>query len=201
MNIQRYRDFKARNLFVTDSTTGTHAAFSSITSTTGTFSNIQANNATFNQVNLDTIVQPNLVLQNLELSGDLSVNGQLIVGNDNTFKIGSQFWNILSDRSIKKNIRSLSQDEIKELENLIANLTIKKYSYIDEEIERIGVIADEVEEIYPSAITENSGLKHVNFNDMFYALFAIVKELRKEKDLMQKQIDDLVSRLDKLEKQ
>ena len=92
--------------------------------------------------------------------------------------------------------------------------TLNGYKYTrtdlkDKTKKHIGVIAQEIEEIYPELIVENkdSGIKSVNYNGLSAVLIECVKSLKqenqelKEKNKnMENKLDLLINKMDALEK-
>ena len=104
-----------------------------------------------------------------------------------------------SDRTIKDNLVVLPNT----LENIVA---IHGYSYtrvdqVDTTKRHIGVIAQEVESIYPELIHENetSEIKSVNYNGLCAVLIQCVKELKEENSMLKQHIQNIEERVAKLE--
>ena len=130
--------------------------------------------------------------ENLHIGGDLELTGTFIAN---------------SDRRIKDNLEKIS-------ESIDFIETINGYKYTrtdlkDKSTKHIGVIAQEVEEIYPELIVENkdSGIKSVNYNGLSAVLIECVKSLKqenrelKEKNKnMENKLELLINKMDALEK-
>jgi predicted class III extradiol MEMO1 family dioxygenase len=105
-------------------------------------------------------------------------------------------WN--SDERLKENISDYS------LENTdwIDNLQIKKYNYIGQNQERIGVIAQELEKIIPSATqTNDSGYKTIDLSRLLFMTIATLKELKDNIQELEKENIYLTSQLNMLQQQ
>lgn len=93
-----------------------------------------------------------------------------------------------SDINLKENIR--------EINNALLNVLKMRgviFDWIDGEKDQVGVIAQEIEKIYPKLVRENSdGLKSVAYQNMIAILIEAIKEQNEI-------ILSLSSRLDKLE--
>jgi len=78
-----------------------------------------------------------------------------------------------SDERIKKNI-----NEIPNALDAVDAIRGVTYTRTDTEEDSVGVIAQEVEAMFPELITENNeGMKSVNYNGLIGVLFSAVKEL------------------------
>ncbi len=104
-----------------------------------------------------------------------------------------------SDVRFKENINPLS-DVMKG----INSLNTYTYNYKTEnfpennfsEREQIGVMAQEVESVFPQAVVEDEkGMKHVNYTMLTPVLLGAVKELNQRVEEQQKQIELLLSKV------
>lgn len=131
--------------------------------------------------------------QNININGDSGSINAIVV-------------NQTSDARYKTNITSLSGA----LENTL-ELRGVSYNWADEnrtQETQIGVIAQEVEEIYPEFVhTDEEGMKSVNYSQMVAVLIEAVKELNSkievleaEKSELQAQVDDIASMKTQLNK-
>jgi hypothetical protein len=90
------------------------------------------------------------------------------------------------------NITAYSDERIKENINVVPNaldavdaIRGVTYTRTDTKEDSVGVIAQEVEALFPELITENNeGMKSVNYNGLIGVLFAAVKELSAEVKLL-----------------
>tara|TARA_R110000868_G_scaffold368227_3_gene631259 strand:- start:4385 stop:6727 length:2343 start_codon:yes stop_codon:yes gene_type:complete len=111
-----------------------------------------------------------------ELNGNTTIGGNLVV---NGFIEHTGTITQTSDRRLKTNIQPLKNS----LENTL-KLRGVSYNWIDDDRaqdNQIGVIAQEVEEIYPEFVhTDEEGMKSVNYSQMTAVLIEAVKALNKE---------------------
>lgn len=121
----------------------------------------------------------------LETDGDLWVAGGYSSGSDKRFKTN-----------------------IKPLESSLDKLgMVKGYSYNWKDPEKdkslqYGVIAQELEEVYPDLVTEDAetGMKGVKYSGLIAPLIEAVKELKAENDDLKYKYDEVLKRLEKMEK-
>jgi hypothetical protein len=55
----------------------------------------------------------------------------------------------------------------------------------------LGVIAQDVEKVYPELVGEREGFKAVNYNGLIAPLLGAVQELKKENDQLKHRLDDM----------
>ena len=110
-----------------------------------------------------------------DIYGDLKVGGNLTVaGNINGV---ASFTNV-SDRRLKENIENISQND----KDKVLQLVPKTYNMIsDQNKKRYGLIAQEVEELYPELVNTNEtdGMKSMNYIELIPLLLEQIKELKK----------------------
>jgi hypothetical protein len=100
-------------------------------------------------------------------SGNLTVEGHLLAKGG--------FTN-LSDRRTKENIQNISKSD----KDKVLQLVPKTYNLINEKNKRYGLIAQEVEELYPELVSEdNKGMKSLNYIELIPLLLEQIKELKK----------------------
>jgi len=83
-----------------------------------------------------------------------------------------------SDRRLKENIKNISQDE----KDKVLQLEPKTFNMIsdDKKVKRYGLIAQEVEELYPEFVTEDEkGMKSLRYIELIPLLLEQIKELKK----------------------
>lgn len=126
-------------------------------------------------------------------NGNISANGD-VSGNTLTSVDGSVQT---SDRRLKKNIQDLNNP----LEKVSA-LRGVSYQWKDEsksQRNQIGVIAQEVEEIYPEfVITNDNGMKAVNYAQMTAVLIEAIKELNAKVERLETENSDLKASLEEV---
>lgn len=77
-----------------------------------------------------------------------------------------RFLYATSDERLKNNIKSLSKEENKHLDKL-KKLIPKSYNFVNHNKTSFGLIAQEVEKIYPNMITTNKdGIKSIDYNQL-----------------------------------
>jgi hypothetical protein len=84
-----------------------------------------------------------------------------------------------SDRRLKENIKNISQND----KDKVLQLVPKTYNMIDDDkkSKRYGLIAQEVEELYPELVNTNetNGIKSMNYIELIPLLLEQIKELKK----------------------
>ncbi|MBO5948024.1 tail fiber domain-containing protein [bacterium] len=129
-----------------------------------------------NQLFIDT-EQTNQPLIHADFLNDtVTINGQLNLGNiNNVGQIINNLAGGVSDARLK-NIKGNSQAGLKEINKLqIKNYTYKKDK---EKIPHVGVIAQELQKVFPNAVTKDKdGYLRIRQEDMFYAMINAIKEL------------------------
>ena len=114
-----------------------------------------------------------------------------------------------SSRRYKRDIKDVSKDELdpRRLYDIPVRQYIFKDGYLGEHDERyhkevIGLIAEEVEEHYPVAVIHNEKGETENWQERFIVppMLALIQEQKKQLDAQQDEINDLKSRIEKLEK-
>ncbi len=125
--------------------------------------------------------------------GNISANGD-VSGNTLTSSDGMVQT---SDRRLKKNIQDLASP----LENTLQMRGVS-YQWKDEnksQRNQIGVIAQEVEEIYPEFVfTNDKGMKAVNYAQMTAVLIEAIKELNAKVEKLESENTSLKASLDEV---
>ena len=89
-------------------------------------------------------------------------------------------WVAASDRRLKENIKNVTQNEKDKLLQLVP----KTYNFISDKKKekRYGLIAQEVEEIFPELVTINSddGMRALNYTDLIPLLIEQIKDMNKQ---------------------
>ncbi len=80
----------------------------------------------------------------------------------------------LSDVQAKENIRELSPAKCMETVN---NLKVYEFDYKNQDFSSVGVLAQEVEEMFPQAVVEQNGTKYVNYQMLFVLMMGCIKDL------------------------
>ena len=129
-------------------------------------------------------------LQTLGIGGGGGSGGFTLGVNGSAAKIGGGSWSTLSDERLKKNVNPIHQplDALMQLRGVT-------FEYIDPsqplqaEGVQIGMIAQEVERVFPAWVTTmDDGYKSIAFSGFEAMTVEALRQLRAEKD---QQIDDL----------
>lgn len=107
----------------------------------------------------------------------------------------ANLWTTASDRRLKKDIQPL----VKTLEHvsLLQGVTYHVLNEQEEDKKHIGVIAQELEEIYPEIVsTADNGYKSVDYGRLSAVLVEAVKDLKKENEQLNQELDGLIQQLD-----
>lgn len=125
----------------------------------------------------------------VQVQGDMSVSGLLYA---NKFYSG-EFNYYLSDERLKKNIETL-EDPLSD----IMKLRPVSFEYKKSGAQTMGVIAQELEKVYPSLVSNDSpnGYKSVSYDGLIAPLIGAVQELKKQNDELKRQIDGLKTELE-----
>jgi len=125
-------------------------------------------------------------------------NGDATVGNDLTVS-GDIVVN--SDMRLKANIISLGSTLYKLLQIDGKTYTMKRDA---KQKQKIGVLAQDIEKVFPELVVENNGIKSVNYQGLVPVLINSIKEQQveinnlKEQDAKMKEQDAKISRLEAL---
>ena len=120
----------------------------------------------------------------------------LLEVNGSAAKPGGGSWSTTSDARLKKNVRDLEGA----LETLLA-LRGVRYEYIDPEAlnelpgERIGFLAQEVEEVVPDWVDEVEGYKRLTVRGFEALAVEALRELREENRALRQRIERLEAQL------
>lgn len=148
-------------------------------------------------------------------NGALIVNGGEYIGKDlyvmgNAYKPVSQLWTTVSDSRVKTDIHDV---DIQKCIESINNFKIKTYKFNDKfkqvynlpDKTYVGVIADDVAESHPEAITisDNPKLgindfKNVNISEQIYELIAFCQHLYNENVSNKNEIEILKNKISSL---
>jgi hypothetical protein len=131
--------------------------------------------------------------------GTTSPGYQLELSLDSAFKPTTNTWTTTSDRRLKENIETANIDRCYEIVN---HLDLKRYTWKDEFIlehnvedhNRLGWIADEVEEYFPKAIhigNKNGieDLKMLNVDQIYAVMYGAIKKLIHRVDELETEIN------------
>ena len=112
------------------------------------------------------------------------------------FLTGSVFQ--ASDLAYKKNVVPVKNavEKLRLLNGVHFEYSDTAEGVKSSETESIGVIAQEVEEVFPSIVRENKeGLKAVNYSALVPVLIEAIKDQQLQLEAQQKEIDDLKAAL------
>jgi arsenate reductase-like glutaredoxin family protein len=89
---------------------------------------------------------------------------------------------VSSDRTIKENITEARKSYIDDL----TKLQVVNYNYIADETKskKLGFIAQDVEKIFPSIITEDKGVKGISYSALVPMLVSAIQSLKQEVDTL-----------------
>ena len=118
------------------------------------------------------------------VSNDLRVKGDVTVGDVNVF----------SDARLKANIISLGSTLAKLLQIDGKTYTMKKD---ENKKQKIGVLAQDIEKVFPELVSESNGVKSVNYQGLVPVLINALKEQQVEIDRLKEQ-EARIERLEKL---
>jgi hypothetical protein len=156
----------------------------------------------------------------VRLEGAGATDWEIGVSNSNFFRLypgGAQWasldpnsltWSVNSDRKLKTDITKLESS----LEKLMA-LDVKRYRYKDRSQKTIGLIAQDVEKIFPELVRDEQiseknmeTVKSLNYSSFIYINIKAIQELNSKIEEQNKQlnkqqalIDKLIERLEALE--
>ena len=129
-------------------------------------------------------------IQELSVSDNLDLTSSAITGVTNIVASGivtATDFNATSDIKFKDNIQNISNAVDK-----IISISGVTFNWKESREISAGVIAQDVEKVFPEVVKINEDTKTVNYNGLVGLLVEVVKE-------QQKQIDELKSRIDNLE--
>ncbi len=128
----------------------------------------------------------------LQLFGDAAVAGLL---QANAFYSNTVYYQT-SDVRLKTNIHPLTSSLAD-----IMRLKPVSFNFKSSGKESLGVIAQDIEKIYPELVTTGDGMKAVNYEGLIAPLISSVQELKKENDELRLKIDAQAARQEILERE
>lgn len=151
----------------------------SIISTNITSTNLDATNLDIVEINSQTINN----------SGDITNGGDITNSGDitNTGDIRANSFITTSDKRCKKNIRVIENclDRVKKLRGV-------NFTWIKDESDDFGVIAQEVEEVAPYAVKDcNDGIKRVDYSKLTVILIEAIKEQSNKIDVLNAKVNSM----------
>ena len=132
----------------------------------------------------------NIIRGNVNITGYLQIDGPIILNNDMASKKGGQLWDIISDRSTKKDINDIQESHKLQLVEAIKNMNIKTFKYIDDkdEKQRVGVIANELPESFNNQLP--TGIKTVKMDEIVFSMIVAYQSLNKEVEALREQLNN-----------
>ncbi len=121
-----------------------------------------------------------------------------VVGNAGKTQ-GGTTWIMLSDERLKKDIKPLSKGL-----NEINKLNLKEFSYIENkflgltEREESGLIAQQVEGIFPEALVYMGQYKFLDYHPIYMAQLKAVQELSTQNKALEKRIAELEGKISRI---
>jgi hypothetical protein len=117
-------------------------------------------------------------------SSNLTFNGTNLSCGGNITASGTVTAN--SDIKLKTNVKTIPNalDKVTRLRGV-------EYDRIDYDNHEIGVIAQEVEEVIPEVVTDNSGTKAVAYGNLVGLLIEAIKEQQNEINILKQEINEL----------
>ena len=126
-----------------------------------------------------------------------------LVVNGEAAKTGGGTWSNYSDIRLKNILGDYDKGltEILALQPVVFNYKVDNPLDLPSDDEEIGLIAQEVREIFPEAVTvKQDGYLDFNMHPIIVAYVNAIKELKTENDDLQEQVNELESRLAAIEK-
>ena len=120
-----------------------------------------------------------------DIDADTITVGFITATNAYAGIITAQDFNSLSDRRVKENIRPIEQPLDK-----VSRLNGVKYNFVNSNKPSVGVIAQEVEKVFPELIA-GTFPKSVNYNGLTGLLIEAVKELKEQNEELKRRLDKL----------
>jgi hypothetical protein len=94
-----------------------------------------------------------------------------------------------SDISLKKNIEKISQENNENVLNLEPRVFTYKNDF--KEHKHFGLIAQDVEKLYPNLVSNQSGYKTVNYIEIIPLLISKIKEMQDEISILKDKLNEL----------
>jgi type II secretory pathway pseudopilin PulG len=129
----------------------------------------------------------------LTVHGDSQFEGTLYAD----YFISNNFQYLSSDRRMKKDIKTLSNplDDVMKINPV-------SFKYKSNNQESMGVIAQELEKIYPQlVIGHGEGYRMVSYDGLIAPLIGAVQELKKENDGLREQLQEQAARQEKMDQE
>jgi hypothetical protein len=111
-------------------------------------------------------------------------------GRANTFQAGQFIYT--SDMRLKHNIRPIPNA----LDKVLA-LRGVKYDWNTNNASDVGLLAQDVEKVFPELVSQTDGNKGIDYGKMVAPLVEAIRQLKKENDALRAKIDTMEKRLPK----
>ena len=147
--------------------------------------NIQGGITVGGDISFDGEVVGVTTFANLEVTGIATVGFLTATNASVAGIITARDFNSLSDRRVKENIEPIADPLDK-----VAKLNGVKYNFINSGKPSVGVIAQEVEKVFPELIA-GTFPKSVNYNGLTGLLIEAVKELKEQNEELKRRLDKL----------
>jgi len=187
-----------------------HTDFSGSTSDDGLLVGLKDNNIghIFNLEDAGVNIGTNaLVRMTVHANGNVGIGTweptHLLSVNGSAGKTDGASWSVFSDRRLKDLHGSYDKglSEILALQPVVFNYKANNPLDLPSDVEEIGLVAQEVQEIFPEAVkVGQSGYLDFNMHSVNVAFINAIKELKTENDNLQEKVNDLESRLAEIEK-
>jgi hypothetical protein len=132
-----------------------------------------------------------------------SPDQMLTVGGNASKTVGGITWVVYSDRRLKDLHGDYNKglSEILALQPILFNYKVDNPLDLPSDNEEVGLIAQDVQEIFPEAVSvSRNGYLDFNMHPIIVAYVNAIKELKAANDDLQEQVNELESRLAKIEK-
>lgn len=133
-------------------------------------------NIVFNRQNPNLVATNTLSLMSkcVYMSGDLTIKKSVVADEIVT----------LSDRTSKKNIKKIK----KNVSDSLTKLGVYTYNLKDSKNKKIGLISQEVQEIFPQCTEQRDDKLYIDYNSIISLLVKSVSELKTEINVLKKRL-------------
>ena len=175
-------------------------SITNVTQLTNTFTLNSFDNVSGNSITVDgDITSANIITNNGNIINDLWVNGNVFAGNiipmdDMMYDLGKngrvwrEMWTVdlmlASDRRYKKDIEPITNST-----NILMSLRPVQYRMIHNNEKKIGLIAQEVEEVLPDAVSRGN-MMGVDYIQMIPLLIKTIQEQQEDIELLKRRLYD-----------
>jgi len=84
-------------------------------------------------------------------------------------------WGTISDERLKENITDATSklDEVNQLQ-------VRNFNFIDDDLKQIGFVAQEIEKVFPSLVTEDKGIEKIEAKEALYETVVVQEAVEEE---------------------